>query len=561
MSLSVKDCLQIGDLKFAKVVAGTNGIDRVVKNITVAETFEAPYDLLNGNELVITAFYSIKNDVKKQYEVITKLNNQNVSGLIIFYLGVFLKKLDSKIIELANNLNFPLIIMPENRVDLAYADVIKPVITTILKVENQGRNVQDFDMLNNIINITNSLSHKNENNKVLEEALKEIYKLTKSSLILVDTFFESQAYYLDSEIIQNNIEVICEYCKIAYANETENNNILNIQLKIKTIIKPFDIYIIPIDIKYKNYGFLIVISDDKNPIDKTTLDQVEKLLKVILNIWKCKLANMSEIEHVSKFIKGKCSKIELFNYQVDQTFNFQEINCLILIKLLEKDVKELNISKILNFIKIQLDSLNLTNFITVEKNNIIILSNYYNINNDNNGNLLLAELSNIIIKNLYRKFDVSSIIGISHNIYDLELINQHYVNLDNNLTCAKIIYPWKKIFFDEDFVLPEMSLNIINNSKEYSKKLMELVEPLKYYDKKNNTEFFLTLETLLLNHNNSLKSIANKLYIHENTLKYRINRIGEILGFNPCEDPKRLEATLAIAITKISSCYSNLCLV
>ncbi len=561
MSLSVKDCLQIGDLKFAKVVAGTNGIDRVVKNITVAETFEAPYDLLNGNELVITAFYSIKNDVKKQYEVITKLNNQNVSGLIIFYLGVFLKKLDSKIIELANNLNFPLIIMPENRVDLAYADVIKPVITTILKVENQGRNVQDFDMLNNIINITNSLSHKNENNKVLEEALKEIYKLTKSSLILVDTFFESQAYYLDSEIIQNNIEVICEYCKIAYANETENNNILNIQLKIKTIIKPFDIYIIPIDIKYENYGFLIVISDDKNPIDKTTLDQVEKLLKVILNIWKCKLANMSEIEHVSKFIKGKCSKIELFNYQVDQTFNFQEINCLILIKLLEKDVKELNISKILNFIKIQLDSLNLTNFITVEKNNIIILSNYYNINNDNNGNLLLAELSNIIIKNLYRKFDVSSIIGISHNIYDLELINQHYVNLDNNLTCAKIIYPWKKIFFDEDFVLPEMSLNIINNSKEYSKKLMELVEPLKYYDKKNNTEFFLTLETLLLNHNNSLKSIANKLYIHENTLKYRINRIGEILGFNPCEDPKRLEATLAIAITKISSCYSNLCLV
>ncbi|WP_438823690.1 helix-turn-helix domain-containing protein [Bacillus sp. JJ1764] len=47
------------------------------------------------------------------------------------------------------------------------------------------------------------------------------------------------------------------------------------------------------------------------------------------------------------------------------------------------------------------------------------------------------------------------------------------------------------------------------------------------YDKENNTDYYETLQAYLLNRQN-LNETANQLFIHRNTIKYRLNKINEL---------------------------------
>ena len=51
------------------------------------------------------------------------------------------------------------------------------------------------------------------------------------------------------------------------------------------------------------------------------------------------------------------------------------------------------------------------------------------------------------------------------------------------------------------------------------------------YDRENNTDFYDTLR-IYLEYNKNIKESANALFIHRNSLLYRISRIGEIIGMD-----------------------------
>ncbi|MFA9381288.1 MAG: PucR family transcriptional regulator, partial [Acetanaerobacterium sp.] len=67
------------------------------------------------------------------------------------------------------------------------------------------------------------------------------------------------------------------------------------------------------------------------------------------------------------------------------------------------------------------------------------------------------------------------------------------------------------------------------------------------YDRLNNATLLYTLETFLES-NGNLAEISQKLFIHKNTLKYRIIKIEEITGLNvkSVSDCIRLELALMI---------------
>jgi len=75
----------------------------------------------------------------------------------------------------------------------------------------------------------------------------------------------------------------------------------------------------------------------------------------------------------------------------------------------------------------------------------------------------------------------------------------------------------------------------------------ETLEKLREYDKKNSTNLLKTLESYIDNQRNIGKT-AEKLYIHRNTLKYRVKRIEEILECNLDEEEVIFNIKLAIKI-------------
>lgn len=138
MSVTVSDILKLPSLRNAEVIAGKRGLSRIVSSISVLEAVD-PSLLVDGlfrqgeffgSEIVITGFLNCTEDVEKQYANIKRLAEGGEVGLILFYVGVYMPRVDKRLIDLANDLDFVLIQMPPYR-NLRYGEVISDVMEYI----------------------------------------------------------------------------------------------------------------------------------------------------------------------------------------------------------------------------------------------------------------------------------------------------------------------------------------------------------------------------------------------------------------------------------------------
>ena len=132
MSVTIENIMNLPALKGAKIVAGKNGLSRIILSVTVLECNNL--DLLRnecmsnprcyGSEIVITGFIASRNNVEAQCKSIRKLAEDGESALIIYYVGCIMPYLDKRVIDTANELDITLIVMPENKIELRYSDAI-----------------------------------------------------------------------------------------------------------------------------------------------------------------------------------------------------------------------------------------------------------------------------------------------------------------------------------------------------------------------------------------------------------------------------------------------------
>ncbi|MBU3113226.1 PucR family transcriptional regulator [Clostridium lacusfryxellense] len=89
----------------------------------------------------------------------------------------------------------------------------------------------------------------------------------------------------------------------------------------------------------------------------------------------------------------------------------------------------------------------------------------------------------------------------------------------------------------------------MSNYDEMRNLYQETLYKLEKYDLKNSSNLLETLE-IYLEQQKNIGLAAECLYIHRNTMKYRINRIEEILGCNLKDDNIIFQITLCIKIKK-----------
>lgn len=139
MTVKLKELLQLPSLQDSIVIAGKEGLDRDVSSVSVLESVDASLinkDLCPGDELVLTGFVNCADDPACQLANIKALCEGGEAGLVLFYAGVFVKTIDSSILSYCDKQNFPLILMPANRSDLRYSDVITDIMDCIIHHED-----------------------------------------------------------------------------------------------------------------------------------------------------------------------------------------------------------------------------------------------------------------------------------------------------------------------------------------------------------------------------------------------------------------------------------------
>lgn len=152
VNVTVADCMKLPTFREARVFAGAGGLNRVVASVSVMEYPDIPVlssELLVGNELMISALTQIKDDIDMQCRLVRHLHFMGAACLVVFYVGVYVRELDPRLLATADELDFPLIVMPFGMHERRYSDMITDVMELVLYRQRQERHYAS-DMVSRI---------------------------------------------------------------------------------------------------------------------------------------------------------------------------------------------------------------------------------------------------------------------------------------------------------------------------------------------------------------------------------------------------------------------------
>ncbi len=127
LGITVKDMLELDVFKDIKVVAGLGGLSNVVTNVNV---MEVP-DILNWirpGDFLLTTGYSIKDDKEAQCALIPMLAEKKAAAIGIKPKR-YLTEIPPEMVEFADRYNIPLLEIP---FDLSFSDIMSPVMKMIV---------------------------------------------------------------------------------------------------------------------------------------------------------------------------------------------------------------------------------------------------------------------------------------------------------------------------------------------------------------------------------------------------------------------------------------------
>ena len=125
MSISISDAMQLNHLKSLNLVSGKNGLGNKIGKIGILD-YEVIEGIIGGfykGDFVLTTFTGIRGDYIKIEKCIKDLIKCNVSALAI--KNIYVKKLPKKIIDFANENNFPIFIFEES---VFFEDIIEDLM-------------------------------------------------------------------------------------------------------------------------------------------------------------------------------------------------------------------------------------------------------------------------------------------------------------------------------------------------------------------------------------------------------------------------------------------------
>lgn len=160
---------------------------------------------------------------------------------------------------------------------------------------------------------------------------------------------------------------------------------------------------------------------------------------------------------------------------------------------------------------------------------------------------LVGEIKRIL-KEIHPEMTIKVGVGsLSRQITD---IPRSFSQARQALRVGTAMMPEADEYYYEDLGLYKLLFELAG-TRELQDFCQENLEPLLEYDRKNNTDFYETLDRYLES-NGSVRQTADELYIHRNTLGYRLKRIEEILSQDLSDSETRLKLLLALRIRRIT---------
>lgn len=524
--MTVRDILTFGGLRSAVVVAGKEGLDRPVESVTVLEIAEAAISTWAiKNQLFITSFYAIANNVQMQKIVIQALHESCCCGLVICHIKYVLLKIDESVLDLCNELRFPLIVADT---DTSFVDIINPILSEVSNLEAEDKKVDSLQLRSDFFNLLTS-------ERPVSEILQAFAYKMKYEISFMDIHFnclysnksekEKQAEheYLDQNIHWSELDI--NHASYHVACFAGSRNMIYF-IKKNGVLFGF------LCIKYRQNDTdaqVLQVADSLNIPCALLLNKTRKLHNTMYEYQQTFFSDLLVWNFPS--VEAALRRAEELGYRLpDKHYAVViNINSLQNGNINEQETRGYINQWLMPAINSTVKAYAAANIIYFRSDVIILLLEHPS---EESQVRALAEK----LLTLLPSSKIGSVsIGISRRFGAVTDIPQAYTEAFHMAIMGRSLLGVNHI---ADF--SSMGMLFYIRSMRNDPKIMELcqkiIAPLKMHDETKGTELVKTAYVLLLNNLDS-QICADALHVHRNTLLYRKNQIHDLLGYDPFVQP------------------------
>lgn len=524
MSVTVQDILALPCMNGARVVAGVGGLTKVLSSVTVLEFADAndvQKEMLSnidfyGSELVITAFANIPDNIGQQCANIRRLAAVGEAGMVLYYVGILMPRVDPALIELANSLDFVLIVMPEKRWDLRYSEVISEVMEAIIKDQSAGGTL----LTDVLAQMTRLPAHQRTIDAVLRMARDRIH----ASLILLD--------HQGRALGQANWPMSLEL-SIAGFPYIES-------LTPVTLENHRTVWRCPVNQNDPQSMELYLVKDG-SPISRDLVLQTVELVRLAVSLWSSKHAEVQISELVRAILLDEPLKMrrlaDLFHIDVTS------IHSMWVLRIEAPDgVRQRQELEALKILREALSYRCDTVIADTYEDYIVGFMSWQNRGENVPG------LSNDLLSRL-EKANIPAVLVRCHRLLRTSDVRQAFLVIKEHLKHARRIWLARQSYSLEEVEFARQCRKTIDEGDEA---LEAVLQPLRFLQEfSEGSELLNTLIVYLLDADSGITRCAELLFVHKNTIKYRMSRIGMCLGYPADKEPEKFYLYRAAAIHRL----------
>ena len=529
--MTISDFLNLPNFSDLNLLAGENGLDRELTNVTVVDTPDGT-NWLNGGEFVITTAYMLHEE-KDLLEFLQVLHEKQAAGVGIKE-NRYITTIPEAALKMADELNLPLISVPEA---YPFVDIINPVLTQIISRQSL--------LLTQANKIHKEFLGLAINNNSVPEILKTLSSITRMPCAFIDTHFRNIFFSDESSSLMQKLQ------------DADIENITS------EFLEQYDYYTVAN--KNEQFGFLL--------FEKGYLQMQEN-------------GNMQTALEYASIVLILHIQVQIANQQMAEKYKASFLEDL-LTNNVKTDVEIHNRARLYGW-----DFTNGGLAAVVDINNI---KKYFTDRLDSNTNRMLEEATEIIfrhsIQEMHQTFPQSKyfrqsdlivfIISMPENSRETlpEQLEQTFRRLQSRL---KMVSPFTITLgigqyyenirdISKSYSEARVAINLgyslqwfdrilfynrlglyrllapVMNSPESEELCIQYIQPLEDYDRKYHGELLPTLQEILQNGWN-LKESAAGLYIHYNSIKYRYSKICKVLNLDLADHNNRSLVEIAMKL-------------
>lgn len=475
------------------LTAGADGIDNIVTKVTVLDAPDGP-SWLKGGEFILTSTFLFNNDPERLCTFCEQLIAVNASGFGL-KMGRYLTTVPQKLIKLCDSHSFPLVIIPYS---LVWTDIISV-------------------FYEHYYNLNQEEKYSTVKSKIVDQIRRSSFQGLQWIGERIYSFFETPVLFLNQKF------QVLETMGLESEKEALEKSVEDFKKERpdrRKIIKQIQgKYYLFCQCRLLQYGvyYMILSSESSNILKELKEILVDAHILVEEKILMVPEKNLIE-QTLPMLVSGNVSTllIDKLEMCIEKSGGCY---CLIYINGCSSNETTKEAKNIIRQLKMDVQAYDLFN---TTKKLCLLLLRFPKAERDYEVTMKIRDLTNRMESFLLDENYQEESIYVSNIYYSYKNFEQSYDEVKLTERYVRCIWGQRRLCYFEDIFPYYLMMN-----SGVLATYLDGIEKLKDEEEDFSFDYLKTLETWLRHGN--FKQAAEELYIHENTLRYRIKKIGKIL--------------------------------